>query len=506
MVSTGSAFPVAVSLRRLFPQARFVGCANICATDAFENSVDVCPNSLFAVVSGMRLDGTQFIEDAVARGASGLLVNKPCIGVTIPQCIVPDVRAAFSRVCEALAGDPTRWIDVAGVTGTNGKTTTTWLVRSLLQRAGRVCGVLGTVEYSDGLVTESARLTTPESRTLAKWLQRMPTRGTTHAAIELSSHALHQGRAAGIELEAAVITNITQDHFDYHGDYESYHKAKARILEIVRPGGLIALNVDDPGSWLLRSHVHDAVNFASFGQCATADVAAQVREESLEGTRFRLSIHGRTLDCSTRLVGRHNVSNCLAAAATAFHFGLSPEEIVDGIEQFNFVPGRMERIKCDQPFEVFVDYAHTDDALRRAIQSLKSITPGRVLCVFGAGGDRDRTKRPLLGRAAMLADLVVVTSDNPRSEDPQTIIDEILAGMSADDVTPIIEPDRAAAIQTVLELAERGDSVLIAGKGHESEQIVGPRRVAFDDRQVARYILSERWHQLSNHHPRRASA
>jgi len=365
--------------------------------------------------------------------------------------------------------------------------------------------VLGTVEYTDGVSVESSSLTTPVSRSLATWLSRMVVRGTTHAAIEMSSHALHQGRAAGIELEAAVITNITQDHFDYHGGYDPYRAAKSRILDIVRPGGLIALNADDPGSWSLRDRVHDSVSFVSFGLQPTADVAAQIREESLGRSRFRLSIHGRSLDCATTLIGRHNISNCLAAASIAFHLGVSPEEIVAGIEQFHCVPGRLERIQCGQPFDLFVDYAHTDDALRRCLQSLKSITPGRILCVFGAGGDRDRTKRPLLGRAAQLADLAIITSDNPRSEDPRSIIDEIVGGMSGSHVESIVEPDRAAAIRLALELAQPGDCVLIAGKGHENEQVIGDRRLPFDDRQVARSLLSERWRPLPVT-PRRASA
>ncbi len=505
VVSTVSTFPVAVSLRRLFPQASFVGCANICATDAFQSSRDVTPQSLFAVVQGTKTNGAQFVHEAVARGANGLLVNRPMTGVPIPQCVVSDVRSAYSRVCEALAGDPTRRLDVAGITGTNGKTTTTWIVRTMLERAGRRCGLLGTVEYSDGFAIEPASLTTPDSRSLARWLHRMTLRGTTHAAIELSSHALHQGRAAGIELEAALITNITQDHFDYHHSFDPYRAAKARVLEIVRPGGLVALNADDPGSWSLRDRVSNSASFVSYGLRPTADVAAQVREESMEGSRFRLSLHGTTLDCATSLIGRHNISNCVAAATIAFHLGLTPDEIVTGIEQFHCVPGRLERIQCGQPFEVFVDYAHTDDALRRCLQSLKSITPGRIICVFGAGGDRDRAKRPLLGRAALLADVAIVTSDNPRSENPLAIIDEIVGGMSASHGESIIEPDRGAAIQHALEIARPGDSVLIAGKGHENEQIIGGRHLPFDDRQVSRTFLSERWRpQLGQQ--RRASA
>ena len=505
MVSTVPAFPAAASLRRLFPQASFVGCANICATDAFDNSRDVQPQSLFAVVNGLKHTGAEFVPEAIARGANALLVDQPMADVRVPQCVVSDVRSAFSRLCEALAGDPSRRLDVTGITGTNGKTTTTWLIRSLLAHAGLRCGVLGTVEYSDGISSETSGLTTPPSRPLARWLGRMVANGTRHAAVELSSHALDQRRAAGVEFEAAVVTNITQDHFDYHRGFEPYREAKSRILELVRPGGLIALNADDPGSWSLRGRVHDSVSFVSFGLLPTADVSAQVREESLRGTRFRLTVHGRSMDCSSTLIGRHNISNCLAAAAVASHHCLSLEEIVEGIAQFHCVPGRMERIQCGQPFEVFVDYAHTDDALRRCLQSLRSITPGRILCVFGAGGDRDRSKRPLLGQAATLADVAIVTSDNPRSEPPDTIIDEILAGMCNAVATPITEPDRASAIELALKTARPGDCVLIAGKGHETEQIIGDRRLSFDDRHVARSFLSERWCPLLGQ-PRRASA
>lgn len=505
LVSSVPAFPAAASLRRLFPQASFVGCANICATDAFDNSHDVRPGSLFAVVNGSKQDGSQFVHEAIAHGATSLLIDRPLPDVSIPQCIVPDVRLAYSRLCEALAGDPSRRLDIAGVTGTNGKTTTTWLIRSLLAYAGHRCGVLGTVEYSDGVYTESSDLTTPASRPMAGWLGRMVAAGTRRAAIELSSHALDQRRAAGIELEAAVVTNITQDHFDYHHSFDPYRAAKARILELVRPGGLIALNTDDPGSWSLRDRVHDSASFVSFGLKSGADIHAQIREESLGGTRFRLSIHGRTLDCATMMIGRHNISNCLAAAAVGAHLCLSPEEIVAGIEQFQCVPGRLERIHGGQPYDVFVDYAHTDDALRRCLQSLRSITPGRVLCVFGAGGDRDRTKRPLLGRAATVADVAIVTSDNPRSEDPGHIIDEILAGMAGSSTLPIVEPDRLTAIAKALQIAQPGDCVLLAGKGHETEQIIGDRRIPFDDRQVARSFLCDQWRPLAGQ-TRRASA
>ena len=490
-------FPYAVSLRRLLPQAQFVNCTNLCVTDAVERSSDVEAGSLFAVIRGTRVDATHYLPEAVARGATGLLVDTPFPDSDLPQCVVSDVRSAFSRICESLSGEPSRQLQIAAATGTNGKTTTAWLIRHLMDRAGHPCGLLGTVEYSDGIHTSESTLTTPDSRSLAQWLGRMVSAGVRHAAIELSSHALDQGRAAGIELEAAVVTNVTQDHFDYHKTYEAYWEAKANILNLVRPAGLIALNMDDPGAWAYRGRVCPSVELTSFGIHPTADVSAQIRDESLSGTHFRLRVHHETADCGTRLIGRHNISNILAAVAVVSHLGLSLNDIVTGIEGFDEVPGRLERVECGQPYDVFVDYAHTDDALRRCLTSLRALTPGRIICVFGAGGDRDRTKRPKLGNAAMLSDVAIVTSDNPRSENPLAIIDEICDGMTGDQTIRHIVPDRLSAIRQALLMARTGDCVLIAGKGHETEQIIGNERIPFDDRQIARDLLREIWQPLA---------
>lgn len=497
-------FPCAVSLRRLLPRAQFVGCTNLCVTDAVEHSKDVTTDSLFVAIRGTKVDARNYVREAIARGAAGILVDTVIPDSSIPQCVVEDVRAAYSHICQALTGDPSRRLNIAGVTGTNGKTTTAWLIRSLLERSGRRCGLLGTVEYWDGQQSEPSSLTTPDSRSLARWLGRMVDAGSRYAAIELSSHALHQGRASGIELEAAVLTNVTQDHFDYHGTFESYLAAKARIFELVRSSGLVALNLDSEPVRSLRHHVGQSINCVTFGLNSSADVMARIRDESLSKTQFRLGIHGRLIDCSTRLIGRHNLSNILAAVTVAFHLGLSPEEIVAGIEAFRPVPGRLESVDCGQPFRVFVDYAHTDDALHRCLAGLRSLTAGRLFCVFGAGGDRDRTKRPKLGVAASVADVALVTSDNPRSENPRTIIDEIVAGMS-DAQSAIIEVDRRQAIRRALSMAGPGDCVLIAGKGHENEQIIGQTQLPFDDRQVTREILRERWQTLGQP-PSRASA
>jgi UDP-N-acetylmuramoyl-L-alanyl-D-glutamate--2,6-diaminopimelate ligase len=347
-------------------------------------------------------------------------------------------------------------------------------------------------------------LTTPDSRMLAQWLGRMVSVGSKYAAIELSSHALHQGRAAGIELEAAVMTNVTQDHFDYHQTFDAYLSAKTRILELVRSNGLVALNLDSEPVKSLRDRVGKSMQCVTFGLNASADIVAQIRDESLTKTQFRLGIHGRMVDCSTRLIGRHNLSNILGAAAVASHMGLTAEEIAAGVEAFRPVPGRLESVDCGQPFRVFVDYAHTDDALYRCLLGLRSLTAGRLYCLFGAGGDRDKSKRPKLGAASHVADLAIVTSDNPRSEQPLAIIDEILAGMS-DPKSAIVEVDRRQAIRKVLSMAQPGDCVLIAGKGHENEQIIGQSRLPFDDRQVTCEILRERWQTLGQP-PLRASA
>ncbi len=478
--------PVAVNLRRLFPTASFVGCGDVRTLFATDRSADCRPHSVFAVIRGTSADGQRFIPEALERGATALLVEQPLAHVNIPQCVVPDVRRAYAELCAALAANPARRLGLAGVTGTNGKTTTTWLIRSIMQAAGKQTGLLGTIEYSDGHHTEPARLTTPDSRTLAQWLGSMVDHGTAYAAMELSSHALEQRRTAGTLLDAAVIGNITQDHFDYHGSYDAYRRSKLRIFDYLKPAGLAVLNLDDAGS---RSCLDEAPKrVVTYGFDSAADVSAVVLEESLAGSRFRLTLGVENVIVETQLVGRHNISNCLAAAAVTAHFGVSAHDIALGIETLECVPGRMQPIDCGQPFSVFVDYAHTEDALRRCLQSLKSLTRGRVICVFGAGGDRDRSKRPLMGRAAATADAVVITSDNPRSEDPARISRDILAGCAA--AQPHVELDREVAIAWALRAAKPGDAVLVAGKGHETEQIIGSDRRHFDDAEVVRRVLT----------------
>ncbi len=490
--------PVAVNLRRLFPRASFVGCGDIHTADVTDRSGQCRPNSLFAVIRGAAVDGHCYIRDAIDRGATALLVDRPQADVTVPQCVVPDVRRAYAELCAALMAHPARHLGLAGVTGTNGKTTTTWLIRSILQAADHQTGLLGTIEYSDGIDHEPSSLTTPDPAGLARRLATMVAQKTTHAAMELSSHALDQRRTAGTLLDAAVITNITQDHFDYHQNFTEYRRSKLRIFEYLKPAGLAVVNVDDAGS---RSCVADAPKrVMTYGLDEPADVSAEILSASLYGSQFRLTIGVDSVAVETKLVGRHNVANCLAAAAVAAHFGVGLETIARGIRSLTAVPGRLEQVDAGQPFPVFVDYAHTEDALRNCLASLRPLTKGRVICVFGAGGDRDKLKRPLLGRAAAEADLPVVTSDNPRSEAPESIVADILCGFTGRR-QPYVDVDRERAIRWAIQHAGPGDTVLIAGKGHETEQIIGSQRLHFDDREVARGCLAALFPQASPLHP-----
>ncbi|MDA0809849.1 MAG: UDP-N-acetylmuramoyl-L-alanyl-D-glutamate--2,6-diaminopimelate ligase [Planctomycetota bacterium] len=496
--------PSPVSLRRLLPGASFVGCGDVIVNDATDDSRLVTEDSVFAAICGTKFDGRDFATDAVANGCSAVLTDRPLPNISAPQCVVPDVRAAYARICNAVSGKPTSRLKIAGITGTNGKTTSAWMLRSILNASNRPCGLLGTIEYSDGKATSPASLTTPDPRSVFRWFRRMIENGCRHAAIELSSHALSQNRIAGTPLAAAIITNVTQDHFDYHSNFEIYLAAKAKILDYVVPGGIVAINLDDPGSAQLcdkaKAGGHQVVTFST---TQNADVRAEILDENANGSLFRLSTSRLTgnaqaannvetaheIDISIALPGRHNVLNSLGAAAAALHLGASLADVQRGLERLIFIPGRLERINCGQPFSVFVDYAHTDDALQRVIDSLSTLTTGRILCVFGAGGDRDRSKRPLLGKAAASADFAIVTSDNPRTEEPQGIIEEVVAGFPHGYSNFHIEPDRYRAIEFALAEAQPGDCVLIAGKGHESDQVVGKERLPFDDRLIAREIL-----------------
>lgn len=491
--------PGVQSLRRLVSMASFVGCADIAFSKITEFSNDCTPGCLFAALPGTQAHGRDYVKQAHQRGAAAILTDRPLADVSLPQCIVPDARQVYGRLCQSLYAFPSQSLGVAGVTGTNGKTTTTWIVRSLLESASRPTGLIGTIEYNDGHRSVPSKLTTPDALTLAKTLASMRDSGTTHAAMELSSHALKQNRAAGIQLDVGILTNITQDHFDYHETFHDYIRAKSRIAGMLKPGGLLVLNADDPNTENVLERIEGEVQVRTFGIDMPANLQADAISLTANGTRFRLSTGSEKIDCFTPLAGRHNVSNCLAASLAALHFGLTLEQIADGLERCHSVPGRLEQVNIGQNFQVYVDFAHTDDALRRIIQTVRNFTSGRVIVCFGAGGDRDASKRPLMGHAAALADKIVLTSDNPRSEDPYQIIEEIRSGIPKSWGTPEIVVDRRLAIQASIQLAEPGDTVIIAGKGHERTQILGDQTLPFDDVEVCREVLQRSGFRTYSH-------
>lgn len=426
------------------------------------------PGSLFACVPGATADGHDFAPQAVERGAVALLCERPLeLGVT--EVRVDSVRAAMGPIAATVAGRPSDHLTMVGITGTNGKTTVSHLLGAILNRAGRRCGVIGTL---------TGARTTPEAPDLQRELAGLVADGYEAVAMEVSSHALDQHRVDGTHFRIGVFTNLSRDHLDYHGDLERYFRAKARLFDPeMSDRGVV--NIDDPRGRLLR----DAARIPT-ATYALADAQDLVMGPG--GSRFRW----RGVEIRIGLAGRFNVSNALAAAAAAAELGLTPQEVAAGLSAAGPVPGRFELIDEGQPFLVAVDYAHTPDGLDEVLATARELArPHRVLVVFGAGGDRDRTKRAPMGRAAEAADVVVLTSDNPRSEDPDAIISDVRRGMT-DIRDTTIEPDRRAAIAHAIAAAEPGDVVVIAGKGHETTQTIGDDVQPFDDRSVARETLA----------------
>ena len=450
-------------------------------TDVAYDARRVTPGALFVCVPGLKADGHDFAPQAVAAGAAALIVERE-LDEPVPQLVVEDARAAMALAADAFFGHPSRELEVAGVTGTNGKTTTAFLLFAILAAAGRRPGLLGTIENRVGGERRAAVRTTSEAIDVQRLLREMLDAGDRSCAMEATSHGSALKRLVGIRFAVLVFTNLSQDHLDFHGTLEDYFDAKRRLftepdVDGRRPPAV--LNAGDAhGRRLgeeLRGLGEDPVTFE------LAD--AEDLELTARGARF--TVDGIPIE--TKLRGRFNVENVLGAVKAARVLGIEPDAIARGIEHVSGVPGRFEAVDEGQPFTVLVDYAHTPEALENVLSEAREITAGRLVCVFGCGGDRDRTKRPLMGEvAARLADSAIVTSDNPRSEDPQAIIDEIVAGMPGE---PETEPDRGAAITSALERAEEGDVVVIAGKGHEQGQEFADRTVPFDDREVAREAL-----------------
>jgi UDP-N-acetylmuramoyl-L-alanyl-D-glutamate--2,6-diaminopimelate ligase len=443
------------------------------------SSQSVTPGALFFCVPGFRADGHDFAPDAVRRGAAALVCERP-LGLGVPEVLVDDVRAAMGPAAARFYGDPTAQLQLVGITGTNGKTTTAFLVRHLFKAAGHSCGLLGTVKRVVAGMEEEVERTTPEAIDLQHTFRRMVDGGDVACAMEVSSHALELGRVSGISFACRIFTNLTQDHLDFHETMEDYFLAKRRLFE---EGGLAVVNIDDEYGRRLAGEI-DCVTFSIERE---ADYRARDVEFDLMGSRFGCETPGGELQIESPLPGLFNVQNVLGAVAAVRSLGV--EEI--SLKGFGRVPGRFEPVDEGQDFGVLVDYAHTPDSLENVLRAAREVTRGRLHAVFGAGGDRDRGKRPLMGDAARrLADRVLVTSDNPRSEAPEAIIDEIMQGAGPDAER---EVDRRRAIALAIDSAEPGDVVVIAGKGHEQgQEFEDGRKEPFDDLEVARDALRAR--------------
>ena len=489
--------PRPVHLQNCLPDAKFPSGGTIQVTQISRDSRQVLSGSTFVAIRGTQSDGHHYVSEAVAAGAKTVVVECPLADLSVPQVVVKSTRRAWNQLCMALHDNPQCQLTIAGITGTNGKTTTAWLLRNILVAAGHSAGMLGTVEYNDGHKRFASQLTTPDAQIQAQLMASMTNQKTRHCVMEVSSHALQQDRCSALQLSAAAITNITPDHLDYHQTSAAYCMAKARIAELLHCDAPLVLNEDDPGIRQLLKDTVFSCPVITFGQQATSELRYSVLTRTHRSQRLRLALAQGDIAVRVRLIGDHNAANCMAAASLAEQLGIDLPSIIAGLEATREVPGRLERIDEGQPFQVFVDYAHTPDALRNCLATVRAFTHGNLICVFGAGGERDHSKRPAMAQAAAVADRVFLTSDNPRSESPNQIIDEILEGFSTRHHVDV-DMDRQAAIRRALQVAEPGDAVVLAGKGHEQLQVLGTRSVAFDDRQVARQILTELTSSLRN--------
>ncbi len=453
----------------------------------------VQPGTLFFAIQGEKADGHQFIPQALERGAVAVVSERPAPAELAGRWIqVSKIRRTLADAARAFYGHPEAQLRLIGITGTNGKTTTAYLIESILRAAGIGAGLFGTIEYRVGERVFPATNTTPESLDLIAAFAQLAEAGARAVVMEASSHALAQERIWGFRFDVAVFTNLTRDHLDYHTDFEHYFAAKRRLFEGLGtpPPACAVINADDAwGAKLLNLPYPRRI---TYGMNAEAEVKPSKISHSATGLEGLLTTPLDKIELNSPLVGRANLANILAATAAGIGLGVPKDKIEEGISSLKAVPGRFERIDEGQPFLVIVDYAHTDDALRNVLKTARELTKGRLIILFGCGGERDRTKRPLMGEAAgALGDFVVLTSDNPRGEDPLLIMSDALVGLQKTGKPYVAEVDREAAVRKALAEARPGDTVVLAGKGHETYQILKDRTIPFDDREVARKILRE---------------
>jgi len=460
-------------------------------TRVTSDSRTVGQGDLFIAVRGAALDGTKFIQEACAKGAKAVVAEEDFEAPKgVVKIWVSDTRAAVAAIADNFYAHPSRKLKVAGVTGTNGKTTITYLIESIVKALGGEAGVIGTINYRLKGRILKAKNTTPGPLELQSMLAEIVDAKAGYAVMEVSSHSLDQRRVDRVEFDAAIFTNVTSDHLDYHKTPGAYFKAKARLFDKLKKNGTAILNIDDKKVASLQRSIKGHV--ITFGIKGAADVKAVDVRLLMDGTVFTVRTPKWSSEIRTKLIGMHNVSNILAAIAAGMALKIRKEAIIAGVEALKCVPGRLEAVDMGQPFKVFVDYAHTEDALFNILSLLRQVAAKRIVTVFGCGGNRDRTKRPLMGKVACrFSDHVIITSDNPRFEEPEEIIREIEHGVRGTFDNYDIVADRKSAIAKALKLASHEDIVVIAGKGHEDYQIIKDKVMPFDDREVAMKILHE---------------
>ena len=464
------------------------------------NSSAVCEGDAFFCIVGAKVDGHTFAQDAINRGARVLVVERKLYladATDVTEVVVSDSRSAMAIASARFYDNPSDKLQLVGVTGTNGKTTTTYLVQHIVEAAGKNCGVIGTVGTVIGGKVEKSARTTPESPDLQKLFSRMVSANCQVVAMEVSSHALDLKRTYASKFAVTAFSNLTQDHLDYHKTFEDYFEAKARLFSSEYPARRVICIDDAWGQKLLARCSKASDNVITCGFTHQAQIHPQNVEYSLGHTHLTLSVRGEVFEFEFPLTGKFNVENIMCAFGICLQLGMSAQSIVSALEDVPQIPGRLECINAKNTgdISVFVDYAHTPDALEKALGAIKALTKGKTICVFGCGGDRDSSKRPIMGRAALAADQAIVTSDNPRTENPNAIIDDIVAGMVGHEARFSVEADRASAIKLAVSMASANDSILIAGKGHEDYQLVGSKVLSFDDRQVAKQVLEEAFDQ-----------